>query len=401
MLTPLQERREGSFTGSRRNLTFALLIFCAVLSLAGTDLILPAVPELPAFFGTNEATAQLVLASYVAGTAVGLLLFGSLADRLARRTLVVSSLVIFAVASAACAFSPNIWTLIALRFVQGAASAAAPVFGPGIIRQLFSEKAGVRAIGFFGSVESLVPALAPILGVFLLVRFGWQSSFEVVGAAAIATAALIFMLGLPPRPETEKRVGSYATLLRDPVFMRYALSQAMTLGGLVAFVFGAPAVIVGSLGGGLQDFIVMQVCGVFGFIVAANLTARLAERWGTERMILLGTVMALGSAVAIFVYGLVGESDSALLPVLFLPMNIGLGLRGPLGFYRGIVASGSNNARGSALIVFFILAMTTLGTIAAAPLITLGLWALGAVTCAIHAFSVALLLLLPKMPNST
>jgi hypothetical protein len=64
---------------------------------------------------------------------------------------------------------------------------------------------------------------------------------------------------------------------------------------------------------------------------------------------------------------------------------------------QGIVASGTNSARGSALIVFFILAATSLGTVVAAPLINQGLWALSAVTCGIHALSVGLLLLLPKM----
>jgi predicted MFS family arabinose efflux permease len=287
--------------------------------------------------------------------------------------------------------------LILLRFVQGAASAAAPVFGPAIIRQIFSEKAGVRAIGFLGSVESLVPALAPILGVFLLAKFGWQSSFELVGLVAIIAAALIFVLGLPRQPKAAGAHGSYRALLLDPVFMRYALSQAMTLAGLVVFVFGAPAVIVGTMGGTLHHFIAMQVCGVTGFIVAANLTSRCAERWGTERIIFLGTAIALGSAVTILAYAFAGGSDSALLPALFLPMNVGLGLRGPLGFYRGIVASGANNARGSALIVFFILAATSLGTMVAAAFIDQGLWALGAVTCAIHALSVGLLLLLPRM----
>ncbi|WP_077965666.1 hypothetical protein [Ensifer adhaerens] len=82
-------------------------------------------------------------------------------------------------------------------------------------------------------------------------------------------------------------------------------------------------------------------------------------------------------------------------------MAIGLGLRGPIGFYRGILASGANNARGSALIVFFIFMITTLGTVVAAPIITGGLAALALVVCAIHFLSVALLLLLPAMPEVT
>ncbi|TXL79622.1 multidrug effflux MFS transporter [Vineibacter terrae] len=387
-------------SSSRPVVTFSLLILCATLSLAGTDLILPAVPQLPAVFATNEATAQLVLAAYVGGSGFGLLLFGRLVDRFERKALLVSSLAAFAIAALGCAFSPSIGVLIGLRFAQGAASAAAPVFGPGIIRQLFSDKAAVRAVGFLGSVESLVPALAPILGVALLAHLGWQSSFELLAALASAAAVLIAMLGMPRTQRARGARGGYLQLLTDRVFMRYALSQAMTLGGLITFVFGAPAVIVGTMGGTLDDFIVMQVVNVAGFIVTANLSARIAERLGAEQVILLGTAMAAASALALLAYGLAGGADSMILTLLFLPMAIGLGLRGPVGFYRGVVAAGGNDARGSALIVFFIFMMTTMGTVLAAPIITRGLPALALVASAIHLASVASLLLLPRMQET-
>ncbi|KQX26613.1 hypothetical protein ASD01_23385 [Ensifer sp. Root423] len=388
-------------TNSRRAITFSLLIICATLSLAGTDLVLPAVPQLPEIFGTDRATAQLVLAAYVGGGGLGLLLYGRLADHFSRKALLFSSLAGFAAASLACAFSPNITALIALRFVQGVASAAAPVFGPGLIRQLFSDKAAVRAIGFLGSVESLVPALAPIFGVLLLLHFGWQSSFELLGVVTMLAAVLILVLGLPREEEPSDTLGSYGQLLTDRVFMRYALSQALTLGGLLTFVFGAPTVIVASMGGSLNDFIIMQVINISGFIIVTNLTARIAERFGAENVILTGTIMAALSALALFAYGLMGGTNTLMLPLLFTPMAIGLGLRGPIGFYRGILASGPNNARGSALIVFFIFMITTLGTVIAAPIIAAGLAALAFVACAIHLLSVALLLLLPAMPEPT
>jgi MFS transporter, DHA1 family, multidrug resistance protein len=386
-------------TSSRRIVTFSLLMLCAVLSLSGTDLILPAVPALPGIFATDEATAQLVLAAYAGGTGLGLLLFGRLGDRFERKPLLLASLALFAAASIACAFAPTIEVLIVFRLVQGAASAAAPVFGPGIIRQLFSDKVALRAVGLLGSVESLVPALAPIMGVYLLAHFGWRSSFELVGAMAILVALLILMLGLPRQEQFDGAQGTYRQLLCDRVFMRYALTQALTLGGLVAFTFGAPVVIVTTMGGTLDSFIVMQVCCVAGFIVAANLTARVAERFGTERVILFGTAMGAASALAILGYGLAGGRNAFWLPVLFLPMGVGLGLRGPLGFYRGVVASGNNNARGAALIVFLILMVTMLGTAAVAPVITMGLPALALVVSAIHLLSVGLLLGLPAMSD--
>lgn len=382
-----------------RLVTFTVLILCTALSLAGTDLILPAVPQLPAIFATSEATAQLVLAAYVAGSGIGLLLFGWLGDHFSRKTLLVSALAGFAAASVACSLSPTIAALIGLRFVQGVAAAAAPVFAPGIIRQLFDDRAAVRAIGFIGSVELLVPALAPIAGVALLAHFGWQSSFGLLALLTALAAILIAVAGLPAEPRISGGRGSYARLLGDRIFMRYALSQAMTLGGLIAFVFGAPVVIVDTMGGTLNDFIIMQIINVGGFIVAANLTARVAERFGTETVILFGTVLGAVSALALLAYGLAGGTNTLMLPLLFMPMAIGLGLRGPIGFYRGIVASGSNNARGAALIVFFIFMMTTLGTVAAAPFITRGLSALALVVSAIHLLSVVLLLVLPGISD--
>ncbi|MGN7737247.1 MFS transporter [Ensifer sp. 22564] len=230
----------------------------------------------------------MVLAAYVGGSALGLLLFGHLPDHFDRKTLMVAALAAFAATSLAGAFAPDIAVLIGLRFLQGIAASAAPVFAPGVIRQLFSEKTAVRAIGFLGSVESLVPALVPIAGVALLAHFGWQSSFELLGAAGAIVFVLMLAIGLPREQRRSGTQGTYLQLLTDPVFMRYALSQAMTLGGVLTLVFGIPMVIVETMGGTLNDFIIVQIVSVAGFIVAANLTAKIAARFGTEEVIMAG-----------------------------------------------------------------------------------------------------------------
>src|SRR6187397_2224543 len=71
---------------------FALIVSGTVLGIAGTDLILPAIPSLPAALGGTAERAQLVLASYVFGTLVGLLIFGELGARRDPRWLLVGSL---------------------------------------------------------------------------------------------------------------------------------------------------------------------------------------------------------------------------------------------------------------------------------------------------------------------
>ena len=76
-----------------------------MLGIAGTDLVLPAVPGLPAALGGTPAEAQLVLAAFVAGAALGLLLFGELGARFDQPRLLALSLVAYGAVSAAAARS--------------------------------------------------------------------------------------------------------------------------------------------------------------------------------------------------------------------------------------------------------------------------------------------------------
>ena len=162
-------------------------------------------------------------------------------------------------------------------------------------------------------------------------------------------------------------------------------------------MFGAPAVIVGSLGGTLTDFVIMQVTGIAFFILAANLAGRLAARFGAERMILTGSALSAAGALAILAWALAGGGRPLVLAILFVPVNLGLGLRGPPGFMSAILAAHGDDARGAALVILFILLTAAAGTAAAAPFITEGLAALAAFAAAISVGSVLCLLMLPRL----
>jgi len=382
----------------RPGLKLALLVAATVLGLLGTDLVLPAVPSLPESLGGDAAAAQLVLAAYVGGTSIGLLAFGALGDRFTTRGLIVASLLLTAATSFACAASPTIEALIALRAVQGAAAAGPAVFAPAVVRAMFDERRAVRALGALGSIESLAPALAPILGVWLLGIGGWTLSFELMGTLALALAAL--NLAFPLVPQAIRRPsGRYMRLATDPIYLRYALSQAFVLGGVLVFVFGAPAVLVRSFGGTLTDFIVMQVAGIATFIAAANFAGGLAARFGAERMIVTGTGAAAAGAGAMLAYALAGGSSALWVTALFVPVNTGLGLRGPPGFYRAVIAARGDDARGSALVILAIMAATALGTAAVAPFIDRGLAPLALAALLLQLAAMACLVALPKLPE--
>ena len=379
-------------------LAFGLLVLGTILGLAGTDLVLPAVPSLPDTLGGSQAMAQMVLAAFVTGGCIGLLMFGELGARIDQRNLLVLSLAAYALVSLACMAAPSLPALVGLRFAQGLTSSAAAVFAPGMIRAMFSEEKAVGALGFMASIESLIPALAPVLGVWLLVAFGWKSSFLVLGALSLGVAALVTLLRhRMPAPPSTRAPGSYLRHLITPTFLRYALSQAFTLGGLLIFVFGAPAMITKGLGGDLGDFIIMQVTGIAFFIAGSNFAGKLAARLGPEVMILFGSVLSAAGLLGILGYALAGGTHPLALAALFVPVNLGLGFRGPPGFYRAVVAARGDDARGSALVLVAILTTTAAGTAVAAPFVTLGMAPLAAIAAAVSCASVLCLIALPKL----
>lgn len=396
-------------TSTRPGKTQALMACAAIISgtvlgLAGTDLVLPAVPALPQIFGTSIAASQLVMALYVAGTSIGLLVFGSLAGYIGRRRLFIGSLALFAITSGAAAFSPSIETLNIIRFLQGAAASGPAVLAPGLIRSLFSELGSIRAISAMGSIEALTPGLAPILGAWLFNQYGWQASFTIT--ALLVAALLALMLVKPtllPSIGTKENSGpgSYKILLTNITYLRYAVGHALVLGGLLTFVFSAPAVIVETMGGTIEDFIIMQIVGVSIFIVAANVSGHLVKWFGVERVIWAGTFLALLGGTLLLGYALSGTNNPGHLKWLFWVLNVGLGVRGGPGFVRALSAARGDDDRASALLIFFITGVAAGGTAVVAPFITSGLVALTMTVFAIILPSLLLMIFIKPLQAPT
>lgn len=381
--------------------TFLILAAGTVLGLAGTDLVLPAVPTLPREIGGGIASAQMVIAAFVAGTACGLVLFGALGPRFGRQVTIVAALIAYSILSLAAAFSAHIGTLIGLRFLQGTAASAPAVFAPAILRALFDESGATRALGALGSVESLVPALAPAAGAWLIWLWGWQSPFF---ATSILTALLAvftaFSATVLPGSAARFASGSYRALLGNRTFARYAFSQACVLGGLLLFVFGAPSVIVNSMHGTIRDFVWMQAVGIACFILATTVTGHLVGRIGAERMIWLGTLLSACSALVIAAYAIFGNNRPGALIFLMIPLNIGLGLRGPPGFLRAILSARGDDERAASLTILAVMAVAGGGTALLAPVLGRGLVPLASGCAIVQIIAVGLLIALPRLPHS-
>lgn len=373
-----QDATEGNET-PRAKLVYIIMVLGIILSMAGVDLVLPSVPYLPTVLGGDGVTAQYVLAAYVGGTALGLILYGNLAARLSARFVMMLSFLIFAVLSYVGSVMTSIEGLIVLRFFQGAAGSAASVLAPGIIRRLFSEKGAMNAIGLMGSIESIVPGVAPIVGAALFAHFGWQASFQLTALLVLITLAFLLLRpSLIPNHLSQHydHNHSYLDLLKNGTYMRYALTHGLLVSGLLVYVFGAPAVMINHMGGSINDFIAMQAVGVTCFFFVSAASGNLVSRFGLERMLWLGTMLCILGTIGLYLYSQFGRNNPADLAFIFPILNIGVGIRAAPCFVSALKAARGDDARGAALTVLFILGFTAIGTWLVAPLLPLGLGAL-------------------------
>lgn len=313
-----------TLSGSRRTILLVLLS-ASVVSVASTDLFVPSLPDLPAWFGTSEAKVKLSVSLNVLVFGLAQLLHGPLADRFGRRPVLFLSMALFSLASLVCWQAQSIGVLLAGRMLQGLFAAAEAVVVLAVIREAFDPQERVQVLALFGMAIAGAPAVAPIIGGYLHSWFGWQANFLAMSALAAAVTLLIYRY-LPESGMRDRRAlvprrvfGAYFGLLRDGVFMGYSAMSGLCMGVIFAFVTAAPFILVDLFGIPIKHYAYFQAAQVLAFFLGSWAANRLVGAWGSER--LLQAALACGVLGAVALLALAG---SAWLGPLSLTCTVGL-----------------------------------------------------------------------------
>jgi len=173
-----------------------LVILIALLSAfvpLSTDLYLPALPGMSAYFGASPDRINLTLTAFFIFYALGTLLWGPLSDRYGRKPILVYGLVLYTIASALCALMWSVEGLILCRIFQAIGGSAAGAVATAIVKDSYSGKKRLSVLAIVQSMVLISPALAPVLGAFLLNVMSWRGIFwslTGIGAAALAGSLL-------------------------------------------------------------------------------------------------------------------------------------------------------------------------------------------------------------------
>ncbi|PWJ14382.1 multidrug effflux MFS transporter [Jannaschia seohaensis] len=153
----------------------AMLIATIAFSI---DSMLPALPEIGRELSPDAPNiAQLVIVSFVFGMGVGTLFAGPLSDAFGRKRLILAGAGLYCVAAIAAAFAQSLEALLVARVVQGIGASGPRVAAQAMVRDLYEGRAQARVASFIMMTFTLVPAMAPLIGSFIIAGFGWRGVF--------------------------------------------------------------------------------------------------------------------------------------------------------------------------------------------------------------------------------
>lgn len=307
ILTPARARTAGW-----------LSLLLVILPLFGVDLMLPAMPRFGRELGAGVAATQATLGVFALGFALMHLVLGPFADRYGRRPCLIAGLGLFTVASFACALAPSIEALIAARFVQALGAGAGPLVARAVVRDVYGAEGAGRMMGFVMAFFGVGAIATPILGGLVVDAFGWRTNFYVAagyGGVLLPLAALLLPETMPARAPGAAPMRFYhgfAALLRDRRFVVVTAAGCLIAASMFCWISGSSFVVQNVFGRSAAAHGAIYAATVAGFVLMSLLSARLAPRLGSYRLLGIGAAIAAAGGLAGITLGL-GTSLTLLL----------------------------------------------------------------------------------------
>lgn len=332
-LDELLARSATSAVAIPRRAVLATLL--AGLSMFGPfciDAIFPAFPAIAAQFDASIVAMQQTISVYLVAYAAMSLLLGAFSDAWGRRRVILCGVFVFLAASVGCALAQSMPALLLFRALQGSSAGLGLIVGRALIRDCFEGADAQKLMAQISMIFGVAPALAPVVGAWLVALGSWHMLFWALAAFAALLLALCALL----LPETHPRaarlplaprplLARYGAIIADPDFLLLAATIIFSFAGLFVYVASAPGFILGVLRLDQSQFYWLFVPAISGLVLGSTLAGRLAGRLSTRATLNIGNAIMLGAAFANVV--IAWRVVPARVPWAVLPIGVaGIGL---------------------------------------------------------------------------
>lgn len=281
-----------------------LLAALAMFGPFGVDSYLPAFPSIEQTLHATPLEVQQTLTAYMMSFGIMMLWHGALSDSFGRRNVILVSLVVFAIATFGCAASHTVHYLWVFRVLQGLAAGAGGVVGRAIVRDVYSGVEASQLLSLVTMIFSIAPALAPIIGGWIVSLSDWRMIFELIFVYTVVLGVICWK-HLPETLPAAKRVPfkpgvlwhNYMTMFRSSLLQLKSGVIAGNFAGMFLYIAASPAFITQHLKLGTGGFGWQFVPQVGGIFFGALMNNRLAGKIALKTQVQIGFAFSIGAAL--------------------------------------------------------------------------------------------------------
>lgn len=301
------------------SLKLLLPLLAAILAVSplAVDMYLPAMPTLAEHLNTPMSMVQNSLSVYLLGYALGLILFGPMADKYSRRKLVMLGIGGFVITSLLLPIVSNIEQFLSVRFMQAFISSAATVVVPGAVREYYG-KDTAKGLSYVSMIMMLAPMIAPSIGSVLLLTHSWQLIFYVLAAYSFIVLLLVIKY-LPDaaninttngvgEPAAEKVqlsfIQRYKIVLSNVEARLDIITSMMISLAFFSYITAIPYVYLKVFGVSEYTFSLLFALNIVALMTAHFTNTRFVVRKGSRVMLRFGLTLATLAATSLAVVNL-------------------------------------------------------------------------------------------------
>lgn len=291
-----------------------------------TDLYLPALPGMADYFGVSSEIANLTLTMFFLSFGAGTLIWGPLSDRYGRRPMLLIGLSLYSIASLGCAFSGDIYQLIAFRVLEAIGGSSGFAVATAMIKDVYDVRSREPILAVVQTMVLISPVSAPVIGAVLLKFTSWRGLF-----GALAFIGLLALAGSIALQETLERRCSgslfnalrrLCVVIRNPAFA--SLLVLFSMPGISAMAFIASSSYIYIKGFGLSELMYSYffAFNAIGMISSPTIYLRLSRRMSRRSFVAVCFCVMILSGMLII---LLGTRSPWMFAATLLPSTIAAG----------------------------------------------------------------------------
>lgn len=270
----------------------------------GVHLLLPLLPIMTKDLDTSVKLTQYIIAFFLAGKALGMIVYGPLSEVYGRRKFMLIGLLLYIISSFCCIFASDITWLIFFRFIQGLGVSATILMGRIIINDSYPNDKAANVFGYLFALAAIIIAFLPTLGGIIATFKNWHFAFIVM----CIYSSFIFLIMFKYLPETQKDdfrkklsfkgiLRDYSTVFRHPVFFGYLMCTGLMVAGETAFNTSAAFLMIKTYGIPTKTFGIMMSSLLVAHLLGAVICGRYVVRKGISNLTGVGVVILVLAGV--------------------------------------------------------------------------------------------------------